>query len=261
MRGLRRDDLMAVLDFVVDAAEMELTQPYHPTVLGRLLRLIPSASVLYEEVDSVARRTRASISDEGIGADDPEGDLLYWTLGPCPIVDYQARTGDLTAKRMEDVVDGRTYRELPIYRDYYGPAPHRIDHVLSLGLEIMPRRHRSISLYRRAGDGPFSERDVAILDLVRPHLLQLEANAALRRRIEELEATRPDGDADRQAGLTRRELEIVALVRQGKTNAQIAAELWIAPSTVKKHLENVYAKVGIGRRAVAATFAGTATHG
>jgi DNA-binding CsgD family transcriptional regulator len=36
------------------------------------------------------------------------------------------------------------------------------------------------------------------------------------------------------------------------TNSQIAAELWVAPSTVKKHLENVYDKLGVNRRTAAA---------
>jgi DNA-binding CsgD family transcriptional regulator len=54
-------------------------------------------------------------------------------------------------------------------------------------------------------------------------------------------------------GLTPREREIVFLVAAGKTNAQIAAELWVTPSTVKKHLENVYQKLGVSSRAAAAT--------
>jgi DNA-binding CsgD family transcriptional regulator len=53
--------------------------------------------------------------------------------------------------------------------------------------------------------------------------------------------------------LTAREREIVELVAEGRTNAEIAAHLWVAPSTVKKHLENVYEKLGVGRRTAAAT--------
>ena len=39
--------------------------------------------------------------------------------------------------------------------------------------------------------------------------------------------------------LTAREREILALVAQGKTNAEVAAVLWVAPGTVKKHIENI----------------------
>ena len=45
-----------------------------------------------------------------------------------------------------------------------------------------------------------------------------------------------------------RELEVVALVAQGKTNRQIASELGITPSTVKTHLENASKTLGEGNR-------------
>jgi DNA-binding CsgD family transcriptional regulator len=49
-------------------------------------------------------------------------------------------------------------------------------------------------------------------------------------------------------GLTRREREILAWVARGKTNSEIAQSLWIAPSTVRKHLENIYPKLGVRTR-------------
>ena len=53
--------------------------------------------------------------------------------------------------------------------------------------------------------------------------------------------------------LTPREREIVFLAGTGRTNAEIAAELWLSPATIKKHLENVYEKLGVGSRAAAAS--------
>ena len=51
--------------------------------------------------------------------------------------------------------------------------------------------------------------------------------------------------------LTAREQEVLAWVARGKTNAEIAQHLWLAPSTVRKHLENVYAKLGVSTRTAA----------
>ena len=53
--------------------------------------------------------------------------------------------------------------------------------------------------------------------------------------------------------LTAREREIVAWVARGKTNAEIAALLWISPLTVRRHLENVFAKLGVRTRTAAVT--------
>jgi DNA-binding CsgD family transcriptional regulator len=51
--------------------------------------------------------------------------------------------------------------------------------------------------------------------------------------------------------LTEREREILELVAAGKTNAEIAETIWIAPGTVRKHLENVYEKLGVHSRTAA----------
>lgn len=49
-------------------------------------------------------------------------------------------------------------------------------------------------------------------------------------------------------GLTRREVEILHLLARGRTNKEIAADLYISPLTVRTHLEHVYEKLGVGNR-------------
>jgi DNA-binding CsgD family transcriptional regulator len=56
-----------------------------------------------------------------------------------------------------------------------------------------------------------------------------------------------------ELGLTPRERQILAWVARGKTNPEIAEILWIAPTTVRRHLENIYAKLGVHTRTAAAT--------
>ncbi|MCC2652320.1 MAG: helix-turn-helix transcriptional regulator [Microvirga sp.] len=54
-----------------------------------------------------------------------------------------------------------------------------------------------------------------------------------------------------ELGLTPRERQILSWVAHGKTNGEIAAVLWVASSTVRKHLENIYAKLGVHTRTAA----------
>lgn len=49
-------------------------------------------------------------------------------------------------------------------------------------------------------------------------------------------------------GLTSREEEILVLLAQGKKNAEIAKELYVAPSTVKTHIKHVYQKLEVHSR-------------
>jgi DNA-binding CsgD family transcriptional regulator len=44
---------------------------------------------------------------------------------------------------------------------------------------------------------------------------------------------------------------VLSHVAAGESNAQIAAALFVAPSTVRKHLENVYRKLGVTSRVAA----------
>jgi HD-GYP domain-containing protein (c-di-GMP phosphodiesterase class II) len=55
-------------------------------------------------------------------------------------------------------------------------------------------------------------------------------------------------------GLSDREVDVLRLLARGKTNRQVAAELVIAPKTVGRHVENIYAKTGLSTRAGAALF-------
>ena len=52
----------------------------------------------------------------------------------------------------------------------------------------------------------------------------------------------------REYGLTRRESEIAWLLYKGYTNRQIGAELFIAETTVKKHVSHIYEKMRVSGR-------------
>ena len=245
--SLRRSDLEAVLSFLEDVDGAVGSEPYPPVMLERLQLLVRCDAAGYQDVDVEARRFHGDRADN-----TEEDDALYWSVGPCPITEYRVRTADLGAVRMSDVIGRTRYHQLPFFREYLHPVS--LDHVLDLGLSAFATRLRSLVLLRGGDVADFTERDRAVLEILRVHLQAREAMADLRRRVLE-EASSADADmlGEPHSSLTTREREIVHLVSVGKTNAQIAAELWVTPGTVKKHLENVYAKLGVSSRAAAAS--------
>lgn len=55
--------------------------------------------------------------------------------------------------------------------------------------------------------------------------------------------------------LSKREAEVLSLIARGRTNAEIAGELVIAPTTASRHVHNILTKLGMSRRAEAAAYA------
>ena len=80
-------------------------------------------------------------------------------------------------------------------------------------------------------------------------LLEREGEvAALGEPVERWLGRRASAEVE-SAGLSRRELEVVRLLSVGRTNREIAQELFVTPKTVEVHLSNAYRKLDIrGRR-------------
>jgi DNA-binding CsgD family transcriptional regulator len=85
----------------------------------------------------------------------------------------------------------------------------------------------------------FTTRDVAILELLRPHL------EILHHRHRQSQTTGAG------ATLTARQSEVLQLVSAGHSNTEIAALLVLSEATIRKHLENIYAKLGVSNRSAA----------
>lgn len=89
----------------------------------------------------------------------------------------------------------------------------------------------------------------------RNHILT-EAEPAWKRFLDELHEfleTGPFGPSENAllSNLTPREIDVLNLVAEGLSNAEIGEELFISPKTVRNHLTHVYSKLGVRRRAEA----------
>jgi DNA-binding NarL/FixJ family response regulator len=100
--------------------------------------------------------------------------------------------------------------------------------------------------YRGLGDDEAVARE---LDAATATFEQLGATLDLRRAVERR------GQPGLPGGLTEREAEVLRLVAAGRTNRQIASELFISDKTVGRHLSNIFAKLGLSSRTAATAYA------
>ena len=96
---------------------------------------------------------------------------------------------------------------------------------------------RSNRLLLRRGSIGFRERDRLLVALLRPHLHAVYQDSRRRR------AGVPE--------LTARQWELLRLVAAGHSNADIARQLFLSQSTVRKQLENIYARLSVSSRTAA----------
>lgn len=118
---------------------------------------------------------------------------------------------------------------------------------LKLPYEAAETRILIAEASRGAGD---EERARLELDAARGAFERLGAKLDARRAADLLRAS-----PGLPAGLSAREVEVLRLVAAGKTNREIAAEMVISEHTVSRHLQNIFAKLGVSTRAAATAFA------
>lgn len=107
-------------------------------------------------------------------------------------------------------------------------------------------------LHERAVDRLRSRLDEGVFEAAWSRGRAMEMEQAVAYALEPLESS---GSPAFPAGLSAREVEVLRLVANGRTNAQVAGELFISPNTVNRHLNSIYNKLGASSRAAAKRFA------
>lgn len=149
---------------------------------------------------------------------------------------YADRTGDVTSvQRTSDLVSDQQHRQSGMYAEFDRVVG--VEHEMVVTLEAGGPQRTLRILFGRGRGPDFSDRDVAVLTLLRPHLQAAYVRAERQRR-----GLLP---------LTRRQQEILRFVAAGYSNQQIARRLGIATTTVGTHLENIFERLQVTSRTAA----------
>lgn len=235
MPSFSGSDLTRALDLVQVASSADGGAPFDASVLRLLARLVPGDVVGYAEREICTGRLllEAEASDWRHPRDVALATSLFCCEHPLSI---RRHSREQRALKISDLASPAELHRL----DYYEHAlrPLGVEHQIRLWLSAPPGVARYFFIDRTYASGDFTERERWLLQLLRPTL------SAIRERW--------DAEAHPTVeGLSDRESEILAWVARGKKNSEIAALLLVSPHTVRTHLENAYAKLGVHTRTAA----------
>jgi DNA-binding CsgD family transcriptional regulator len=224
-------DLRGLLGLVEAARSTDVAEGLPIAVLDRARALVACDVVAFVESETAHQTT---FLDQSLPESDGDpGDEAfwrhYWDCLPCC---YPDRSGDdRSVTTISDFYTQRQFHDTGMYADYLRPLG--VEHEAMVCISAPAGRSRRLIFFRGPG-ADFDGRDRLLLSLLRPHLNELYQELERRRR------PAPD--------LTPRQWELLHLVASGRTNAEIARELVVSKDTVRKHLENIFARLGVTNR-------------
>jgi DNA-binding NarL/FixJ family response regulator len=114
---------------------------------------------------------------------------------------------------------------------------------------------RSVLEALRAGARGFLTKDAGAEEIARAIAAVVRGDAAIDPAVQHHLVEAVAATPELPNGLTPREAEVLALIAEGLTNAEIAARLVVTEATVKSHVNHLFTKTGVRDRAQAVTYA------
>ncbi|MFC9558861.1 LuxR C-terminal-related transcriptional regulator [Agromyces sp. NPDC056965] len=212
-----------------------------------------------------ARLARSSLEDAVAAADPATRRSLL-----APLVEIDLAVGDHPGARQvaDELAAAAADEDVPMLRAVAAGCEAAVRFAEGDALGALPALRAAWASWHEL-DAPYEAARCRVLAAQAAHALGDDAAAAM-----DLEAARevfaalgavPDvlrvdalARRSSHAGstpLTAREVEVVRLVAEGKTNRAIAGQLYLSEKTVDRHLSNVFAKLGVSSRAAATAYA------
>ena len=252
---------------------VRLNPPGPTTPYGMLASLIPTVARISGVID------RFEIAKEAADAV-----LSSPSVAPQNVLLARFALGLMSVQQFDVSAAGVQYSYLETRRGTMGPARMAMDRLLALLSQTMGNMDHAMAHFEEAlafcGDGGYrpemawtcsdyadaliqrngqgdSSKAQSLLDESLAIATELGMRPLMERVSDRLGRVpaQPAATPTYPGGLTAREVEVLRLVASGKTNLEIAEELVIAEGTARRHVANIYEKIGAANRVEAATYA------
>lgn len=230
MPGLRARDSLAVLDVAQELAAAPTRAERVRLASVRLLELLHGEVCGYNRIDVDAAHAEVDFHPAVVTFDGPGTEAMQ----DHPLIRHFLSSTDRLPRRVSDVAPRQEWLRSNAYGMVLEPVG--TPHLLAIPIRFSAAGAEAYAVARSGRD--FTARDCAVAAALQVALV------ALHPPVEPgpVEPRPTTGD------LTPREHEVLVLLSEGRSAQAISHELRISTRTVRKHLEHVYAKLGVQDR-------------
>lgn len=152
--------------------------------------------------------------------------------------------GKMLIYRETDIISDETRVNTDYYKKVY--KPNNWHYAMQFIVARQKKFLGLITFYRTIGKENFQHDDIFVLDVLKDHIAySLERYEQNREKSSDKYSI---SEVAEKYELTRRENTVIRCLLKGQDNAAICEELVITPNTLKKHILNIYRKLGIRNR-------------
>jgi DNA-binding CsgD family transcriptional regulator len=180
----------------------------------------------------------------------------YYRLDPFD--SDQIRNRAFGVELLENMINYDSFQLTEFYTDFL--RPQKIHYILIANLTMDKRMEGTVLLTRSKQSNRFDSDDIKIAKLISPYFCHSLFHNRLRRKVKLLQniINYLEGRSSLSQSiwqhlmdsfhLSPREVDVVPYLFSGLKNAEIAEKLFVSEITIKKHLQNIYAKMGVRNR-------------
>lgn len=240
---MERNDIMMLNNLIYQLYESDNMLLLRQNLLRHLQNLVPYSygSILLSDLDPVEPHFTAPVclpqsftQVEEKYIQMAQKDHTIWTMD----------SGYATLICESKMLPDHKRLNTPVYLECY--SPYHIYDSLQLNITYNNRFLGVLTLYRTKKDGAFTDDEMYFVRMIGYHLNRLFYRILLPGE-NSGQQSRPSMISE-QYSLTNREGEIFTYLMSGSPESEIAQELGISPSTLKKHMQHIYRKLGISTR-------------
>ena len=243
MYTISNKDWNNIFDILLKTGIQNSLDDYINTVLKEIERLIP-----YYAANFFMYNNQKEVIDQPKCINMNNSLILDYERYYHKIDDIKDKTFDIKVPiKSTDIMDYRYWKNTEYFTDFL--AKNHLYYSCGVDIHYDEKLLGTIGLFREKSDLDYTEKDLLILNILRPHLAnQMYKLFILNGIFNNLKINKKLNKGKNKFNLTRREIDVVKQIVDGKNNHEVANNLFVSINTVKKHLMNIYKKVDVNNR-------------